>query len=116
MKVEHFFSNSAAGSQPLGAGERLTLSIAGRGFRACHLVARTTILADADNRAVEIVAESDDFIEVARFSSKARAARTTTFEFRSLPSGTYEVRANLLGADGLRAMIRQHQRDCQRGE
>jgi hypothetical protein len=29
-----------------------------------------------------------------------KAARTNRFEFRSLPSGSYEVTAILLGADG----------------
>ena len=37
-----------------------------------------------------------------------KAARTSQFEFRSLPPGTYEVRANLFGANGeSRALIRQ---------
>ena len=36
------------------------------------------------------------------------APRTNTFEFRSLPSGTYEVKAILYGADGQpRAQARQ---------
>jgi len=99
-----------AGSQPLGAGERLTLKVSPAvAFAPANLVVRTTILADADNRAVEIVAESDDFYRSSQIQLEGeRAARTTTFEFRSLPPGTYEVRANLLGADGRsRAMSRQ---------
>jgi len=99
-----------AGSQPLGAGERLTLKASPAvAFAPANLVVRTTILADADNRAVEIVAESDDFYRSSQIQLEGeRAARITTFEFRSLPPGTYEVRANLLGADGRsRAMSRQ---------
>jgi len=96
--------------QSLGAGERLTLKVSPAvSFAPANLVVRTTILADADNRAVEIVAESDDFYRSSQVQLEGeRAARTTTFEFRSLPPGTYEVRANLLGADGRsRAMSRQ---------
>jgi hypothetical protein len=99
-----------AGSPPLGAGERLTLKVSPAvAFAPANLVVRTTILADADNRAVEIVAESDDFYRSSQIQLEGeRAARITTFEFRSLPPGTYEVRANLLGADGRsRAMSRQ---------
>ena len=58
-------------------------------------------LADADNRAVEIIAESDDFYRSSEIQLEGdQAPRTSMFEFRSLPPGTYEVRANLMGADG----------------
>jgi hypothetical protein len=112
MKVRTVFFGILllAGSQSLGAGERLTLKVSPAvSFAPANLVVRTTILADADNRAVEIVAESDDFYRSSQVQLEGeRAARTTTFEFRSLPPGTYEVRANLLGSDGRsRAMIRQ---------
>jgi hypothetical protein len=38
-----------------------------------------------------------------------RAPRTTTFEFRSVPEGQYEVTALLIGTDGRqRALVRSH--------
>jgi hypothetical protein len=95
---------------PLGAGQRLTLKVSPAvSFAPANLVVRATIVADADNRAVEIVAESDDFYRSSQIQLEGdRAARTNMFEFRSLPPGTYEVRANLVGADGQsRAMVRQ---------
>jgi hypothetical protein len=95
---------------PLGAGQRLTLKVSPAvSFAPANLVVRATIIADADNRAVEIVAESDDFYRSSQVQLEGdRAARTNMFEFRSLPPGTYEVRANLVGADGQsRAMVRQ---------
>ena len=98
------------GTLRLGAGERMMLKVSPAvAFAPANLVVRATIPADADNRAVEIVAESDDFYRSSEIQLEGeRAARTSTFEFRSLPPGTYEVRANLLGADGRsRAMIRQ---------
>ena len=94
----------------LGAGERITMKVSPAvAFAPANLVVRTTIEADAGNRAVEIVAESADFYRSSEIQLEGdRAARTTTFEFRSLPQGTYEVRAKLFGADGQqRAAVRQ---------
>ena len=99
-----------AGTAPLGAGERITLKVSPAvAFAPANLVVRATILADAENRAVQIVAESDDFYRSSEVQLEGdKAARTSTFEFRSLPSGTYLVSANLIGADGRsRAIIRQ---------
>jgi len=78
-------------------------------FAPANLVVRATIEVDAGNRAVEIVAESADFYRSSEIQLEGdRAARITTFEFRSLPPGTYEVRAKLFGADGQqRAAVRQ---------
>ena len=56
---------------------------------------------DPENRAVTIVAESDDFYRSSEIPLDGdKAPRTTTFEFRSLPPGIYEVRARLTGAGG----------------
>jgi hypothetical protein len=49
---------------------------------------------------LRVVAESDDFYRASEVELDGdRAARTNVFEFRSLPSGSYEVTAILLGAD-----------------
>jgi hypothetical protein len=99
-----------AGTLGVGAGERMTLKVSPAvAFAPANLIVRATIVADPDNRAVEIVAESDDFYRSSEIQLEGeRAAKTNTFEFRSLPPGAYEVRANLLGADGqTRAVIRQ---------
>jgi hypothetical protein len=99
-----------ASTLPIGAGERLTLKVSPAvAFAPANLVVRATILADVDNRAVEIVAESDDFYRSSEIQLEGeKAARTNMFEFRSLPPGTYEVRASLLGSHGeTRATIRQ---------
>jgi hypothetical protein len=70
-------------------------------FAPANLVVRTTIEADADNRAVEIVAESLDFYRSSQIQLDGQyAPRTTMFEFRSLPPGEYEVTATLLSAKG----------------
>ncbi|HZP48639.1 MAG TPA: hypothetical protein VFB07_08895 [Vicinamibacterales bacterium] len=58
---------------------------------------------------MEIVAESEDFYRSSEIQLDGDSApRTTQFEFRSLPPGTYEVRAVLYGAGGdARAEVRQ---------
>ena len=94
---------------PLGAGERITLKVTPAvAFAPANLIVRAMIIADADNRAVEIIAESPEFYRSSMIQLEGEsAARVTTFEFRSLPPGTYEVRANLFGASGEpRASIR----------
>src|SRR3954451_17259621 len=99
----------AAGSSRMGAGERITLKVSPAvAFAPANLIVRAVIVADADNRAIEIVAESPEFYRSSMIQLKGdRAARVTTFEFKSLPPGTYEVRANLFGASAEpRASIR----------
>jgi hypothetical protein len=112
MKLRAFLFGILMASTTLsvGAGERITMKVSPAvAFAPANLVVRTTIEADAENRAVEIVAESPDFYRSSEIQLEGdRAARTTTFEFRSLPPGTYEVRAKLFGADGQqRAAVRQ---------
>lgn len=85
---------------PAGAGERLTIRVSPSvAFAPANLVVRTMVEADARNRAIAIVAESPDFYRASEVQLDGdKAPRTTTFEFRSLPSGMYQVTATLLGA------------------
>jgi hypothetical protein len=99
-----------AATLPLGAGEKMTMKVSPAvAFAPANLIVRAMIIADADNRAVEIVAESTDFYRSSMIQLEGdKAARINQFEFRSLPPGTYEVRANLFGSSGEpRATIRQ---------
>jgi hypothetical protein len=96
--------------QVSGAGEPIAIRVSPAvSFAPANLVVQTTIEADAGNRAVEIVAESDDFYRSSQIQLEGeKAPRTNRFEFRSLPPGTYEVRARLIGADGQpRGNVRQ---------
>jgi hypothetical protein len=95
---------------PLGAGERMTLKVSPAvAFAPANLSVRTMIEADSANRGVEIVAESTEFYRSSQIQLDGEhAPRTTTFEFRSLPSGAYEVKATLLGSGGAAlATVRQ---------
>ena len=97
---------------PLGAGTREPLAVRvspAVSFAPANLIVRATIEADAGNRSIEIIAESSEFYRSSEIQLEGeRAARTNMFEFRSLPPGTYEVRATLLGAGGqTRGIVRQ---------
>jgi hypothetical protein len=70
-------------------------------FAPANLVVRTTVEADAANRAIEIVAESEEFYRSSEIQLDGEhAPRVTQFEFRSLPKGEYLVRAVLKGSRG----------------
>jgi hypothetical protein len=95
---------------PMGAGERISVKVSPAvAFAPANLIVRAMIEANQENRAVEIIAESADFYRSSQIQLEGdKAPRTSTFEFRSLPPGTYEVRALLLGASGeQRAFARQ---------
>jgi hypothetical protein len=91
-----------AATLPAGAGERMTLKVSPAVcFAPANLIVRTMIEADADNRSIEIVAESSDFYRSSQIQLDGdRAPRTSIFEFRSLPPGTYDVTARLFGTGG----------------
>jgi hypothetical protein len=94
----------------LGAGEPLALKVSPAiSFAPANLVVRATIEANAANRFMEVVAESVDFYRSSMIQLEGdKAPRTNTLEFRSLPSGSYEVKATLIGSDGHpRAYVRQ---------
>jgi hypothetical protein len=70
-------------------------------FAPANLIIQTRIDPDSYNRALEVVAESEDFYRSSTVPLEGdRAPKTTRFEFRSLPPGEYEVRASVIGADG----------------
>ena len=97
---------------PVGAGDRPRLTIRvspAVSFAPANLVIRATIDSDADNRRVEIVAESPEFYRSSEIQLDGEnAPRTSLIEFRSVPTGLYEVRATLRGSSGReRASVRQ---------
>jgi hypothetical protein len=79
-------------------------------FAPARLVIRTRIEPDDNNRAIEVVANSEEFFRSSTIPLEGeRAPRTTTVQFDSLPSGDYEVTAALIGADGQRrGLARMH--------
>jgi hypothetical protein len=82
--------------------EKLTLRVTPAvAFAPANLIVRTMIVADKENRYVEVVAESPDYYRSSEIQLNGdEAPRTTTFEFRRLPPGSYQVRALLRGSTG----------------
>jgi len=86
----------------VGANDKLALRVSPAvAFAPATLRVQTTIEADAANRSVEIIAESEEFYRSSEMQLDGEAApRTTYFQFRSLPSGQYSVRGILRDQSG----------------
>src|SRR5262249_3405511 len=87
---------------PLRATDRLSMRVSPSvAFAPANLVVRMRIAADTNNRRIEVVAESSDFYRSSEMDLDGdRAPRTTVFEFRRMPVGSYSVPAELLGSSG----------------
>jgi hypothetical protein len=95
----------------VGAKEPLSMRVSPvMAFAPANLMIQTRLEPDANNGAIEVVAESSEFYRSSVIQLEGdRAPRTTTFEFRSVPEGRYEVTAVLIGTDGRqRALVRSH--------
>jgi hypothetical protein len=95
----------------LNANERLALAVSPRhSFAPASVLVRVHITPDVANRVLEVVAESDDYYRSSRIQLDGDGAPATSLlEFRSLPGGDYDVRANLLDSTGRqRASAREH--------
>ena len=60
----------------------------------------------AENRALEVVVDSDDFYRLSRVQLDGdRGPSINTLKIDSVPAGDYEVTATVIGADGKRSSI-----------
>jgi hypothetical protein len=84
---------------PASAGERMIMKVSPAvAFAPANLIVRAYVEADADNRAIAVIAESEDFYRSSEIQLDGdHAPRTSNFEFRSLPPGNYSVKAMLMG-------------------
>jgi hypothetical protein len=75
-------------------------------FAPANLVIQTRLEPDADNRFMEVVAQSDGFYRSSAIQLDGdRAPRTVRIEFRSLPPGECQVTAAVIGSDGHRRAV-----------
>jgi hypothetical protein len=91
-------------SGAVGANDRLSVRVSPAvAFAPANLNVQATIEADPGNRSIEIIAESPEFYRSSEIQLDGESApRTTLFQFRSLPTGEYSVRAVLKGQGGHR--------------
>ncbi len=96
----------AAGAVVDGA-DRLTIRVSPTISSAPAMVTvRAFVEADADNRSLDIIAESRDFYTSSQVTlNGADSPRMSEIRFRSLPEGTYEVTVVLMGSRGRRAFM-----------
>lgn len=89
------------------AGQPLRMQVSPAIARApADLVVRVSIDADAGDRLLQVVAESADFYRSSEISIDGeRTPPLTVFEFRSLPSGVYQVTGVLVGVNGRRGIV-----------
>ncbi len=91
-----------APSIALRANERLTMTVApAQSFAPANVLVRLCVEPRAENRGIELVAESDDFYRSSFIQLDGdHAPRTTFVELHGLPSGSYEVHAALVDFSG----------------
>lgn len=88
-------------------GETLRMQVSPRVSRApALLTVRVHVDAQADGRFLQVTAESADFYRSSEIPFDGRnRSNLKVFEFRDLPSGTYEVTGMLVGVNGLHAKV-----------
>jgi hypothetical protein len=99
----------AAGS--LDASEPLSIAVSpAQSFAPTNLTIRVHIDLDADNRTLEVVADSGAYYRSSQIQiDGADAPRTISIEIRNVPGGNYEVRGVLINSAGKqRASARTH--------
>ena len=90
---------SAGGAEKLSIRVSPTMSMA-----PAYVVIRAVVEADLDNRALDVVAESNDFYTSSQVPlNGALAPRISEVRFAGLPAGSYQVTAVLVGSQGRRA-------------
>ena len=79
-------------------------------FAPATLVIKTRVEPDADNREMDVVAESDEFYRSSTVQLDGdRAPVTSTFRLHGLPPGEYDVTAVVAGVNGQqRAVVHTH--------
>jgi len=95
---------AVAATSVVGAKEPISIRVSPAvSFAPANLVIRTSIEPDADNRIMEVVVDSEEFYRSSAVELDGdHAPRTTSFEFRSLPRGDYQITAIVIGIDGRR--------------
>ena len=95
---------------PADAGEMITMAVSPRqSIGPTNLTVRVRLEPSAENRALQIVADSGEFYRSSHVQlAGERAERMVVVEFRGVPSGDYQISGVLFNSVGhSRAMARQ---------
>lgn len=75
-------------------------------FEPAFVEVRVTVEANSDNRFLEVVVETGEYRRSSEIPLDGdRAPRVSTFAFRELPTGKYDVTSTLAGPGGVRASM-----------
>ena len=80
-------------TRPAGAGDQLTIAVSpGRSFAPALLRVRLRVEPNADNRSLEVIADSDGFYRSSEFQLEGdRSPVTFNLELRDVPEGEYRA-------------------------
>lgn len=89
-------------ASPLTASEPVSIHVSPNvSFAPAAVRIRIKVEPDADNRVMEVVADSDAFYRSSTIQLDGdQAPMTTLLQLRGLPSGEYDITATLKGSDG----------------
>jgi hypothetical protein len=92
---------------PLNGDQLLRMDVSPSVSQApAALTVRVTVKADAENRLLQIAAESPNFYRSSETQiDGSNSTSLNVFEFRNLPAGTYQITGVLLGTRGPRATV-----------
>ncbi len=92
-------------------GEQLRLAVSPmQSFAPSNLNIRARVVPNAENRALTIIAESEDFYRSSQIALEGdQAPATIMFEFRGVPGGEYIVSGVLTDSVGRRRAIAEQQ-------
>jgi hypothetical protein len=92
---------------PLNGSEPLRMQVSPAVSRApAFLTVRVNVEAAADNRHLQVAAESADFYRSSEIQiNGTNNPQLNVFELRDLPTGLYQVTSVLVGINGRRAMV-----------
>ena len=102
---------TAATTTLVGAGQPVSIQVnPAVSFAPSTLGIRVRVPPQSENRALEIVVDSDDYYRMSRVQLEGdRAPTVNTLTIPGVPAGGYEVTATVIGADGhSRALARAH--------
>jgi hypothetical protein len=107
MAVAAFLTAGVLLTSALDAGESMRMQVSPSVSRApADLVVRVSVEAAADNRFLQVIAESPDFYRSSQIPMDGEhTPPLSVFEFRNLPSGLYSVTGVLVGVNGRRAVV-----------
>src|SRR5262245_34394373 len=85
-----------------GASGKLSMAASPEiSYAPAHLIVRTTIEPNDQNRFIQIEIDSNDYYRSSRIElNGAESPRTSIIEFRSVPGGEYMISARLLDEAG----------------